>query len=69
MENKKRILLVGSANMDLSMNVLRCPAPGETLIDDGGVAFGAAGQYVQVQLGCHGRRSRMSSLSAGMAEL
>ncbi len=44
MENKKRILLVGSANMDLSMNVLRCPAPGETLIDDGGVAYTPGGK-------------------------
>ena len=35
----KKILLVGSANMDLSMNMLRVPAAGETLIDDGGVAY------------------------------
>jgi ribokinase len=35
----KRILLVGSANMDLSMNMLRVPEAGETLLDDGGVAY------------------------------
>ena len=34
-----KILLVGSANMDLSMNVGRVPEAGETLIDDGGVAY------------------------------
>jgi ribokinase len=35
----KKILLVGSANMDLSMNMLRVPEAGETLLDDGGVAY------------------------------
>ena len=35
----KKILIVGSANMDLSMNMYRVPAAGETLIDDGGVAY------------------------------
>lgn len=35
----KKILLVGSANMDLSMNMLRVPDAGETLLDDGGVAY------------------------------
>ena len=35
----KKILVVGSANMDLSMNMYRVPAAGETLIDDGGVAY------------------------------
>ena len=44
MERKPKILLVGSANMDLSLNVLRCPAPGETLIDDGGVAYTPGGK-------------------------
>lgn len=36
---KKKILVVGSSNMDLSMNMYRIPAAGETLIDDGGVAY------------------------------
>lgn len=35
----RKILVVGSANMDLSLNVYRTPEPGETLIDDGGVAY------------------------------
>ena len=40
----KKILLVGSANMDLSMNMLRVPTPGETLIDDGGIAYTPGGK-------------------------
>ena len=39
-----KILLVGSSNMDLSMNVLRLPEAGETLIDDGGVAYVPGGK-------------------------
>lgn len=35
----KKILVVGSANMDLSMNMYKVPEVGETLIDDGGVAY------------------------------
>ena len=38
MANKK-ILVIGSANMDLSMNMYKVPAAGETLIDDGGVGY------------------------------
>ena len=38
MANKK-ILVIGSANMDLSMNMYKVPEAGETLIDDGGVAY------------------------------
>ena len=37
--SKKKILVIGSANMDLSMNMYKIPAAGETLIDDGGVAY------------------------------
>lgn len=44
MTDRKKILLVGSANMDLSMNVCRIPAAGETLIDDGGVAYTPGGK-------------------------
>ena len=40
----KRILLVGSANMDLSMNIYKMPAQGETLLDDGGVAYTPGGK-------------------------
>ena len=36
---KKKILIVGSSNMDLSMNMFKVPEPGQTLIDDGGVAY------------------------------
>ena len=38
MANKK-ILVIGSANMDLSMNMYKVPAAGEMLIDDGGVGY------------------------------
>ena len=37
--SKKKILVIGSANMDLSMNMYKIPAAGETIIDDGGVAY------------------------------
>ena len=40
----KKILLVGSANMDLSMNICRVPEPGETLLDDGGIASTPGGK-------------------------
>ena len=40
----KKILLVGSSNMDLSMNLYKIPAPGETLLDDGGVAYTPGGK-------------------------
>lgn len=39
MSNPKRILVVGSASMDLILNMCRLPAAGETLTDDGGVAY------------------------------
>ena len=39
-----RILLVGSANMDLSMNIYKMPMEGETLLDDGGVAYTPGGK-------------------------
>ena len=41
---QKRILIIGSANMDLSLNVYRVPAPGETVLDDGGVAYTPGGK-------------------------
>ena len=44
MSNKRKILLIGSANMDLSMNMYKLPEPGETLIDDGGVAYVPGGK-------------------------
>ena len=39
-----KILLVGSANMDLSMNLYKIPEPGQTVIDDGGVAYTPGGK-------------------------
>lgn len=44
MSEKKKILLVGSANMDLSLNMYEVPSPGETVIDDGGVAYTPGGK-------------------------
>lgn len=37
--NKRKVLVIGSANMDLAMNMYRVPEKGETVIDDGGVAY------------------------------
>ena len=54
--NKKRILLIGSANMDLTMNMYKLPELGEALIDDAGVAYmpggkGANGAIALTKLG------------------
>ena len=56
MSNKKRILLIGSANMELTMNMYKLPDPGEALIDDAGVAYmpggkGANGAIALTRLG------------------
>ena len=40
----KRILVIGSANMDLSLNMYKLPEAGETVIDDGGVAYSPGGK-------------------------
>ncbi len=40
----KKILVVGSANMDLTMNVYKVPEAGECVIDDGGVAYTPGGK-------------------------
>lgn len=39
MSDKKKILVIGSANIDFSMNMYKFPEAGETVIDDGGVAY------------------------------
>ena len=39
-----KVLVIGSSNMDLSMNMYKIPAPGETVIDDGGVAYTPGGK-------------------------
>ena len=41
---RKRILLIGSSNMDFSMNIYKMPERGETVIDDGGVAYTPGGK-------------------------
>ena len=41
---EKRVLIIGSANMDLALNVYKVPAPGETVMDDGGVAYTPGGK-------------------------
>jgi len=40
----KKILVIGSANMDFSMNFYRMPESGETIVDDGGVAYVPGGK-------------------------
>ena len=41
---KVKILIIGSSNMDLSMNMYKVPEPGQTVIDDGGVAYVPGGK-------------------------
>ena len=41
---EKRILIIGSSNMDLALNVYRVPSKGETVMDDGGVAYTPGGK-------------------------
>ena len=36
---KQKILVIGSANLDFSMNLYKLPEAGETVKDDGGVAY------------------------------
>ena len=40
----KRILVIGSSNMDLSLNMHKLPEKGETVLDDGGVAYTPGGK-------------------------
>ena len=40
----KKILVIGSSNMDLSMNLFKLPEAGQTVIDDGGVAYTPGGK-------------------------
>lgn len=39
MSEKKKVLVVGSANIDFLMNLYKMPESGETVTDDGGVAY------------------------------
>ena len=45
---KKTILVVGSALMDLSLNMARIPDRGQTLTDDGGVAYLPGGSAIEL---------------------
>ena len=54
----KKILIIGSSNMDLSLNVYRVPKAGETVNDNGGVAYvpggkGANAAVTFSKLGAH----------------
>ena len=40
----KRVLIIGSSNMDLALNVYKVPEAGETVRDDGGVAYTPGGK-------------------------
>lgn len=53
MAEQKRILVVGSSNMDLSMNMFKVPEKGETLIDDGGVAYTPGGKGANAAVAFH----------------
>lgn len=48
---KKKILIVGSANMDLFINMYKMPEKGETLMDDGGVAYMPGGKSANSAVG------------------
>lgn len=47
---KPVILVVGSAQMELSLNMARIPERGETLVDDGGVAYLPSGSAVDLSV-------------------
>lgn len=37
--SKKKILIIGSSNLDFTMNLYKLPEAGENIVDDGGVAY------------------------------
>ena len=39
----KRVLLIGNSAMDLTANMFKIPSPGNTVVDDGGVAYTPGG--------------------------
>ena len=41
---KRTILVVGSANMDLCLNVYKMPVAGQTVSDNGGVSYTPGGK-------------------------
>ncbi len=50
MNKFKRVLVVGSVNMDLSLNMYKMPEAGQTLLDDGGVAYTPGGRGANAAL-------------------
>ena len=42
--SKKRVLIIGSSNLDFVMNMYKLPEAGENLIDNGGVAYVPGGK-------------------------
>ena len=46
----KRILLIGSSNIDLVANTYKIPDSGETVYDDGGVAYIPGGRGANAAL-------------------
>ena len=49
----KKVLVIGSANMDLSLNVYRIPERGETVMDNGGVAYTPGGKGANAAIALH----------------
>lgn len=49
----KKVLVIGSANMDLSLNVYRIPDRGETVMDNGGVAYTPGGKGANAAIALH----------------
>ncbi len=48
-----KILVVGSANMDLTLNVYKLPQEGQTVTDDGGVAYVPGGKGANAAVALH----------------
>ena len=46
----KKILLIGSSNIDLVANTYKIPEPGETVFDDGGLAYIPGGRGANAAL-------------------
>ena len=53
MTQRKKILVIGSSNMDLSMNTYKIPEKGETVVDDGGVAYTPGGKGANAAVAFH----------------
>ena len=62
----KKILVIGSSNMDLSLNMYEVPKAGETLIDDGGVAYTPGGKSANAAV-AFAKLARISSADPSSA--